>query len=132
MNLKEFLIITKAEKNKWTMRCFHKDLKRDIHFYYGKIERKKDTRKYHKFLTDQNRLVGEELLHCNIAKSGLSTVWLDDLMKEWKEIHTQFIQIFSQTTKFRDLLFLITGASSKLHISDSEMLIMLFVFYYLK
>nr|CAG8448974.1 8946_t:CDS:2 [Entrophospora candida] len=27
--------------------------------------------------------------------SGLSTAWLDDLMKELEEIHTQFVQIFS-------------------------------------
>ncbi|CAH1770807.1 10941_t:CDS:2, partial [Entrophospora sp. SA101] len=38
----------------------------------------------------RDRLIGEELLHRSILKSGLSTAWLDDLMKEWEEIHTQF------------------------------------------
>ncbi|CAG8857475.1 3089_t:CDS:1, partial [Gigaspora margarita] len=41
------------------------------------------------------RLIGEELLHRSILKSGLSTAWLDDLMEEWEKIHTQFIQIFA-------------------------------------
>ncbi|CAG8717994.1 8783_t:CDS:2, partial [Cetraspora pellucida] len=82
INLKEFSIITEAEKNRWTMRCFHEDLKRDIHFYRSGIERKEDPRKYRKFLTDQERLVGEKLLHQGILKSGLSTAWLDDLMEK--------------------------------------------------
>ncbi|CAG8623169.1 6531_t:CDS:2 [Ambispora gerdemannii] len=97
MDPEEFLIITEAEKNKWTMGCFPADLERDIQCYRGGIERNEDTRKYHKFLTDQDRLIGEELLRRSILKSGLSTAWLDDLMKEWEEIHTQFVQIFSQT-----------------------------------
>ncbi|RHZ66975.1 hypothetical protein Glove_303g119 [Diversispora epigaea] len=42
------------------------------------------------------RLIGEELSHHGILKSGLSTAWLNDLMKEWEEIYTQFVQIFSQ------------------------------------
>ncbi|CAG8652220.1 4178_t:CDS:2, partial [Diversispora eburnea] len=68
---------------------------RDIRYYRGGIKRNEDTRKYHKFLTDRERLVGEELLRCDIQKSSLSTAWLDDLMKEWEEIYTQFIQMFS-------------------------------------
>ncbi|CAH1770640.1 13253_t:CDS:1, partial [Entrophospora sp. SA101] len=92
----KFSVITEAEKNRWTMGCFREDLERDIRFYRGGIERQEDTRKYRKFLTDRDRLVGEELLRHSILKSGLSTSWLDDLMKEWEEIHTQFVQIFSQ------------------------------------
>ncbi|CAG8626083.1 1942_t:CDS:2 [Ambispora gerdemannii] len=59
MDPEEFSVITEAEKN-----------------------RNEDTRKYHKFLTDQDRLIGEELLRHSILKSGLSTTWLNDLMKE--------------------------------------------------
>ncbi|CAG8569321.1 2619_t:CDS:2 [Ambispora leptoticha] len=65
----KFFIATEAEKKRWSMGCFR----------------------------DRERLIGEELLRRSILKSGLSTVWLDDLMKEWKEIHAQFVQIFSQT-----------------------------------
>ncbi|CAG8642459.1 4124_t:CDS:2, partial [Paraglomus occultum] len=68
---------------------FNRDLERDIRFYRGGIERKEDTRKYHKFLTDRDRLIGEELLRRSILKSGLSTAWLDDLMEEWEKVHTQ-------------------------------------------
>ncbi|CAG8600741.1 5914_t:CDS:2 [Diversispora eburnea] len=92
---KKFLSITEAEKKRWSMGCFRADLERDICLYRGGIKRNEDTRKYHKFLTDQERLVGEELLRCDILKGGLSTAWLDDLMKEWEEIYTQFIQMFS-------------------------------------
>ncbi|CAH1766072.1 5728_t:CDS:2 [Entrophospora sp. SA101] len=92
----KFSIVTEAEKNRWAMECFRNDLESDIHFYQGALERKEDPRKYHKFLTDRDRLIGEELLHRGILKSGLSTAWLDDLMKEWEKNHTQFIQIFSQ------------------------------------
>ncbi|RHZ52562.1 hypothetical protein Glove_460g17 [Diversispora epigaea] len=91
----KFSVITEAEKKRWSMGCFPADLERDIRLYRGGIKRNEDTRKYHKFLTDQDRLVGEELLRRDILKSGLSTAWLDDLMKEWEEIHTQFVQIFS-------------------------------------
>ncbi|RIB18690.1 hypothetical protein C2G38_2245609 [Gigaspora rosea] len=83
------------------MECFRGDLERDIRFYRGGIERKEDSRKYHKFLTNRERLVGEELLRCGILKSGLSTAWLDDLMEEWEKIHAQFIQIsFEEKTLF--------------------------------
>ncbi|CAG8739639.1 15298_t:CDS:2 [Gigaspora margarita] len=82
INPKEFSIITEAEKNRWTTGCFRGDLERDIRFYHGGIERKEDPRKYHKFLTDRERLVGEELLYRGILKSGLSTAWLDDLMEK--------------------------------------------------
>ncbi|CAG8517587.1 6253_t:CDS:2 [Ambispora leptoticha] len=97
MDPEKFLVITEAEKNRWAMGCFRKDLERDIRFYRGAIESKEDPRKYHEFLTDRDRLIGEELSRRGILKSGLSTAWLDDLMKEWEEIHTQFVQIFSQT-----------------------------------
>ncbi|CAG8599463.1 4797_t:CDS:2, partial [Diversispora eburnea] len=79
---KKFSVITEAEKKRWSMGYFRGDLERDIRFYRGGIKRNEDTRKYHKFLTDRDRLVGEELLRCDIQKSGLSTAWLDDLMKE--------------------------------------------------
>ncbi|CAG8636767.1 9031_t:CDS:2, partial [Diversispora eburnea] len=91
IDLKKFSVITEAEKNKWAMECFPADLKRNIRLYRGGIKRNEDTRKYHKFLTDRNRLVGEDIL-----KSGLSTAWLDDLMKEWEEIHAQFNQILPE------------------------------------
>ena len=97
MDPEKFSVITEAEKNRWAMGCFREDLERDIRFYRGGIERQEDTRKYRKFLTDRDRLIGGELLRRSILKSGLSTTWLDDLMKEWEEIHTQFVQIFSQT-----------------------------------
>ncbi|CAG8639648.1 5216_t:CDS:2, partial [Diversispora eburnea] len=74
---------------------FPADLERDIRFYRGGIERKEDTRKYHKFLTDRDRLVGEELLRHGILKSGLSTAWLDDLIEEWEKTYNQFVQIFN-------------------------------------
>ncbi|CAG8623695.1 1348_t:CDS:1, partial [Diversispora eburnea] len=95
INPKEFSIITEAEKNGWAMGCFRGDLKRDICFYRGGIERKEDPRKYREFLTDRERLVGEELSRRGILKSGLSTEWLDNLMEEWEKIHTQFVQIFN-------------------------------------
>ncbi|CAG8657968.1 10063_t:CDS:1, partial [Diversispora eburnea] len=95
MDPEKILIITEAEKKRWDGECFREDLERDIRFYRGGIERKEDPRKYREFLTDRDRLVGEELLRRGIVKSGLSTAWLDDLMKEWEEIYTQFVQIFN-------------------------------------
>ncbi|CAG8653330.1 4182_t:CDS:1, partial [Diversispora eburnea] len=83
----KFAVIAEAEKKRWDGKCFCGDLERDIRFYRGEIERKEDPRKYHKFLTDRERLVGEELLRRSIIKSGLSTAWLDDLMNEWEKIH---------------------------------------------
>ncbi|CAG8806682.1 16070_t:CDS:2, partial [Cetraspora pellucida] len=101
INSKEFSIITGAEKNRWTTGCFRRDLERDIRFYRDGIERKEDSRKYYKFLTDQERLVSEELLYRNILKSGLSTAWLDNLIEEWEKIYAQFIQIsFEEKTLF--------------------------------
>ncbi|CAG8584934.1 2687_t:CDS:2, partial [Diversispora eburnea] len=97
MDPEKFSVITEAEKKRWTMGCFRGDLERDIRCYREGIKRNEDTRKYHKFLTDRDRLVSEELLHCGILKSGLCTAWLDDLMEEWEKIHTQFTQIFNQT-----------------------------------
>ncbi|RHZ54577.1 hypothetical protein Glove_426g11 [Diversispora epigaea] len=61
-----------AERNRWAMGCFPTDLERDIRFYRGGIKRNEDIRKYHKFLTDRDRLIDEELLHRSILKSGLS------------------------------------------------------------
>ncbi|CAG8672819.1 6651_t:CDS:2, partial [Ambispora leptoticha] len=81
------------------MGCFRGDLERDIRFYCGGIKRNEDTRKYHKFLTDRDRLVGEELSRRGILKSGLSTAWLDDLTEEWEKIHTHFVQIFNQESQ---------------------------------
>ncbi|CAG8500051.1 17908_t:CDS:2 [Cetraspora pellucida] len=98
---KKFLVITEAKKNKWTTEYFHGNLKIDICFYHAKIERKKDFRKYCKFLTDQERLVSEELLCHGILKSGLSTAWLDDLIKKCEKIYAKFIQIsFEEKTLF--------------------------------
>ncbi|RHZ80111.1 hypothetical protein Glove_139g274 [Diversispora epigaea] len=51
------------------------------------IEKKEDPRKYREFLSDRERLVGEELLRRGIIKSGLSTTWLDDLMKELEKTY---------------------------------------------
>ncbi|CAG8649642.1 5113_t:CDS:1 [Ambispora gerdemannii] len=82
INPKEFSTIIETEKNRWTMGCFRGDLERNIHFYRGGIERKEDSRKYHKFLTDWERLIGKELLRQGILESGLSTTWLNDLMEE--------------------------------------------------
>ncbi|RHZ62175.1 hypothetical protein Glove_343g27 [Diversispora epigaea] len=92
----KILIITEAEKKRWDGECFREDLERDIRFYRGGIERKEDPRKYREFLTDRDRLVGEELLCRSILESGLSTVWLDDLMEEWQKTYNQFVQIFYQ------------------------------------
>ena len=52
-------------------------------------------RKYHKFLTDRERMIGEGLLRRDILESRKSTAWLDNLMKEWEKTHTQFIQVFA-------------------------------------
>ncbi|RHZ58185.1 hypothetical protein Glove_375g62 [Diversispora epigaea] len=65
------------------MGCFQEELERDMRFYCGGIERKGDPRKYHKFLTNRERLIGEELLRHGIIKSGLSTAW-HGLMILWK------------------------------------------------
>ncbi|CAG8723395.1 15954_t:CDS:2 [Rhizophagus irregularis] len=59
---------------------------------YQTRERKEDPRKYYKFLTDHDRLIGEEVLRRGILESRLSTTWLNDLMKEWKK----YIQNFAQ------------------------------------
>ncbi|GET57556.1 hypothetical protein GLOIN_2v921480 [Rhizophagus irregularis DAOM 181602=DAOM 197198] len=72
--------------------CFRNILETDMRFYRGAIERKEDPRKYYKFLTDHDRLIGEEVLRRGILESRLSTTWLNDLMKEWKK----YIQNFAQ------------------------------------
>ncbi|CAI2195203.1 20215_t:CDS:1, partial [Funneliformis geosporum] len=61
-NPEKFSIITETEKNKWVGKCFRNVLERDMSFYRDAIERKEDPRKYHKFLTDRDRLIGEKLL----------------------------------------------------------------------
>jgi hypothetical protein len=43
-------------------------------------------------------MIGEELLRRGILKHRSTTTWLDDLMKEWEKIHTQFIQVFGQAS----------------------------------
>ncbi|RHZ81474.1 hypothetical protein Glove_120g239 [Diversispora epigaea] len=73
MDPKKFSVITEVEKKRWTMRYFRGDLERDIYCYQGGIKKKENPRKYHKFLTDRERLVGKELLRHDILKSGLST-----------------------------------------------------------
>ncbi|RHZ80527.1 hypothetical protein Glove_134g261 [Diversispora epigaea] len=96
MDLEKFSVITKAEKNRWVMGCFPADLERErnIRLYHGGMERNEDIRKYHKFLTDRERLISEELLRCDILKSGLSITWLDNLIEKWKKTCNQFEQIF--------------------------------------
>ncbi|CAG8595520.1 5272_t:CDS:2 [Diversispora eburnea] len=94
-NMEWIPVITEAEKKRWTMGCFRGDLERDMRCYQDGIKRKEDPRKYHKFLTDRDRLIGEELLRRGILKSGLSTTWLDDLMEEWEKTYNQFVQIFN-------------------------------------
>ncbi|CAG8607480.1 7533_t:CDS:2, partial [Diversispora eburnea] len=80
MDPEKSLVITEAEKKRWTMGCFRGDLERDICCYREGIKRNEDTRKYHKFLTDWKRLTGEELLHHGILKSGLTE---DATMVAW-------------------------------------------------
>ncbi|CAG8825207.1 21200_t:CDS:1, partial [Gigaspora rosea] len=103
----KFTVITEAEKKRWSMGCFREDLERDIRFYRGGIERKEDPRKYRKFLTDRDRIIGEELLRRSILKSGLSTAWLDNLMEEWEKTYNQFVQILaSSSQKINHILLL--------------------------
>ncbi|CAG8498878.1 8422_t:CDS:2 [Funneliformis mosseae] len=52
--------------------------------------RKKDG-KYYTFLTDRDRLIGEEVLRHDILESRLSTIWLEEFMKKMGKAHTQFI-----------------------------------------
>ncbi|CAG8594813.1 10679_t:CDS:2 [Diversispora eburnea] len=87
----KFSVITEAEKKRWTMDCFCSDLEKDICYYQGEIKRKEDPKKYHKFLTDRDRLVGKELLCCGILKSGLnpeSQNWNISLKTEISVIHS--------------------------------------------
>ncbi|RHZ81504.1 hypothetical protein Glove_120g4 [Diversispora epigaea] len=95
MDSEKFSVIIEAEKKRWAMGCFLADLERDIRLYRGGIKRNEDPRNYYKFLSDRDRLVGEELLCRGIVKSGLSTTWLDDLMEEWEKTYNQFVQIFN-------------------------------------
>ncbi|CAB4379311.1 unnamed protein product [Rhizophagus irregularis] len=94
----KFSIVTEAEKHRWDVKCFRGDLERDILIYRSSIEKNEDRRKYHTLLTDRERMIGEELLRRDILKHRSSTAWLDDLMKEWEKIHTQFIQVFGQAS----------------------------------
>ena len=59
LNPKRFLIISKAEKKRWANECFCNVLGKDI-FYCSAIERKEDPRIYYEFLTDRDRLIGED------------------------------------------------------------------------
>ncbi|GBB85395.1 hypothetical protein RclHR1_11950003 [Rhizophagus clarus] len=94
----KFSIVTEADKKRWAGESFRGILEVDMGFYCGAIERKEDPRKYHKFLTDRERMIGEELLRRGILESRKSTAWLDNLMKEWEKTHTQFIQVFGQAS----------------------------------
>ena len=66
-----------------------------MRFYCGAIERKEEPRKYHKFLTDRERMIGEELLRRGILESRKSAAWLDNLKKEWGKtpysVYTSFL-----------------------------------------
>src|SRR4051794_18344410 len=93
----KFSIVTEAEKKRWADKIFRGELEREIGLYRGAIERKKDLRKYYHyvFLTDRDRLIGEEILRRVLLERHISSAWLDDLMKEWEKTYTQFIQIFA-------------------------------------
>ncbi|CAG8733546.1 7526_t:CDS:2, partial [Racocetra fulgida] len=104
MDPEEFSIITEAERNRWAIGCFPADLERDIRFYRGGIESKEDPGKYREFLTDRERLVGEELLRRSMVKSGLSTAWLDNLMEEWEKTYNQFKFLASPSQKINHIL----------------------------
>ncbi|GES72571.1 hypothetical protein GLOIN_2v921480 [Rhizophagus clarus] len=108
----KFSIVTEAEKHRWDVKCFRSDLERNILIYHRSIEKNEDRRKYYTLLTDRERIIGEELLRRSILESRESTAWLDNLMKEWKQTHTQFMQVFAQSfssdfskldTKVRDV-----------------------------
>ncbi|GET57555.1 hypothetical protein GLOIN_2v921480 [Rhizophagus irregularis DAOM 181602=DAOM 197198] len=83
---------TRGNPNKMNNMPLNMERRTDMRFYRGAIERKEDPRKYYKFLTDHDRLIGEEVLRRGILESRLSTTWLNDLMKEWKK----YIQNFAQ------------------------------------
>ncbi|GES99910.1 hypothetical protein GLOIN_2v921480 [Rhizophagus clarus] len=94
----KFSIITEAEKHRWDVKCFCSDLERDILIYHRSIEKNEDRRKYHTLLIDRERIIGEELLRRGILESRESIAWLDNLMKEWEQTHTQFMQVFAQSS----------------------------------
>jgi hypothetical protein len=86
------------EVDSWILRHYYYKYKNDVsfifiryvQFYRGAIERPK---KYYTFLTDHDKLIGGELLRRGILECHLSTAWLDNLMKEWKQtypIYTSF------------------------------------------
>ena len=64
----KFSIVTEADKKRWDSESFRSILEVDMGFYCGAIERKEDPRKYHKFLTDRERMIGEEILRRDILK----------------------------------------------------------------
>jgi hypothetical protein len=74
-SIPKFSIVTEAKKQ---AECGCGDLERDIGFYRGAVERN-DPRKYNEFLTDRDRLIGEELMRRGILESRLSTTWLEIL-----------------------------------------------------
>jgi len=41
-------------------------------------------------------LIGEELMRRGIPERRFKTGWSDNIMKEWENTHTQFIEIFAQ------------------------------------
>ena len=87
----KFSIVTEAEKKRWADKIFCGKLEREIGLYRGAIERKEDPRKYYTFLTDRDRLISEEILRCALLERHISSAWLDNIMKEWEQAHTQFI-----------------------------------------
>ncbi|CAI2187432.1 14349_t:CDS:2 [Funneliformis geosporum] len=99
----KFSIVTEAEKKKWDREQFLTALENDKKLYRKVIERKRDDplmidpRKYYPFLTDRDRLIGEELMRRSMIERRFKTGWLDDNIKKWEDTHTQFIEIFALT-----------------------------------
>jgi hypothetical protein len=98
----KFSIVTEAEKKKWDREQFLTALENDKKLYRKVIERKRDDplmidpRKYYPFLTDRDRLIGEELMRRSMIERRFKTGWFDDNIKKWEDTHTQFIEIFAQ------------------------------------
>ncbi|CAH1764038.1 9815_t:CDS:1, partial [Entrophospora sp. SA101] len=81
---KQFSVVTESEKKMRDEKCFRDKLERDMRFYRYAVKEGLDPKKCSK-LTDRDRLTGGDLLHRGILESGLSTAWLDELMKEWEK-----------------------------------------------
>ena len=77
-------------------------MENDKKLYRKVIERKRndplmiDPKKYYPFLTDRDRLIGEELMRRSMIERHFKTGWFDDIIKKWKDTHAQFIEIFAQ------------------------------------